>query len=150
MNSEFRYGVPLQTQPLLDYLGQMSAEADEKHHSLSRSGAADLVASVDVDVNDENLLIGLNPFAKPVGKSEPKWDALFNGMSGWLWKRDFEKLDGAADWRGLESKGNEYLLATVPFAFMEGKLFVFAEAVGREPDFTFPKLTLVPFLASPT
>ena len=72
VNSEFRYGVPLQTQPLLDYLGQMSAEADEKHHSLSRSGAADLVASVDVDVNDENLLIGLNPFAKPVGKSEPK------------------------------------------------------------------------------
>ena len=48
----------------------------------------------------------------------------------------------------MESKGNEYLLAKVPFAFMEGKLFTFAEAVGHELDFTFPKLAMVPFIIS--
>ena len=50
VNSEFCYGVPFQAQPLLDCLDQMSAKVDQGHHSLSRSGVADLMASVDVDV----------------------------------------------------------------------------------------------------
>ena len=51
VNSEFRYGIPFQPQPLLDCLDQMSAKVDQRHHhSLSRFGAADLMASVDVDV----------------------------------------------------------------------------------------------------
>ena len=49
MNSEFCYGVPFQAQPLLDCLDQMSAEAYQRHHSLFKSGAADLMAPVLID-----------------------------------------------------------------------------------------------------
>ena len=49
MNSEFCYGVPLQARPLLDCLDQMSAEAYQRHHSLFKSGAADLMAPALID-----------------------------------------------------------------------------------------------------
>ena len=49
VNSEFRYGVPLQARPLLDCLDQMSAETDQRQRSSSKSGAADLMAPVPID-----------------------------------------------------------------------------------------------------
>ena len=51
MNSKFRYGALFQTQPLLDCLDHMSAEADQRRRSLSKAGAgaADLVASFLID-----------------------------------------------------------------------------------------------------
>ena len=49
MNSKFRYGALFQTQPLLDCLDHMSAEADQRRRSLSKYGAADLVASFLID-----------------------------------------------------------------------------------------------------
>ena len=49
VNSKFRYGALFQTQPLLDCLDHMSAEADQRRRSLSKAGAADLVASFLID-----------------------------------------------------------------------------------------------------